>query len=54
MKLQLFQKLKKVQKASSFFLVNSFGAYNHGYNILELCIILEKFRFTRSKAVVDI
>ena len=28
--------------------------YNHGHNILELCNILEKFQFAKSKAVVDI
>ena len=28
--------------------------YNHGHNILELCKILDNFRFTTSEAVVDI
>ena len=28
--------------------------YNRGYNILELCNILEKFRFITNKAVFDI
>ena len=42
------KKLKSLQRANKKF------SANHGYNISELCNILEKFGFTTSKAVVDI
>ena len=47
-----WSKTEKVNTTIKFYIFEL--VYIHGRNILELCNILEKFRFTTSKAVVDI